>query len=200
MFKTIFNTLFAILISVQTFAGGDLFYKNYYRKDYSNAHQQNWQIIEDDRGIIYIANDNLVLEFDGINWKQIKFTNENKCRSLHKSSSGKIYVGGYNDIGFLTTDKYGNTVLESITKGFNNKDFGRVDFIASVDSTIIFMSERSLLYYNENNNEVIKTIDLSNKGLTLLRVDDKILFSDYSDNILYIISNYVYSNIMKLCI
>ncbi|MBU2223048.1 MAG: hypothetical protein KKB00_03340, partial [Gammaproteobacteria bacterium] len=42
--------------------------KNYKPKEY-NAGTQNWAIVQDQRGILYVGNNVGVLEFDGVHWQ-----------------------------------------------------------------------------------------------------------------------------------
>ena len=60
------------VISFNTFGitNGTTFIKNYSEKEY-NAHAQNFYITQDKRGLMYFANNEGVLYFDGIKWESI---------------------------------------------------------------------------------------------------------------------------------
>ncbi|MCP4153488.1 MAG: response regulator [bacterium] len=62
---------------------------------------QNWAILQDQRGIIYVANQGGVLEFDGVTQREISLPNHS-ARSLAIDENGIIYVGGNNEFGFLS--------------------------------------------------------------------------------------------------
>jgi signal transduction histidine kinase/DNA-binding response OmpR family regulator/ligand-binding sensor domain-containing protein len=86
--------------------GGIRYLKYYYSyKDY-NLQPQNWWILQDKRGIIYVGNNIGLLEFDGVSWREINIPNL-MARSLAVDSAGTLYIGGNNEIGFLTSDKKG---------------------------------------------------------------------------------------------
>jgi serine phosphatase RsbU (regulator of sigma subunit) len=86
---------------------------NFLPSDY-NAEPQNWAIVEDDRGVIYVGNGSGILEYDGVTWKQISLPNRALARSLARDSTGRIWVGGNSELGFLTSDEVGRTVFVSL--------------------------------------------------------------------------------------
>jgi hypothetical protein len=82
--------------------------RNFSREDY-NLQPQNWSIIQDKRGVIYVGNQGGLLEFDGISWREITFPNK-ITRSLaldDNGSNGTIFVGGLNEIGYLSSNSKG---------------------------------------------------------------------------------------------
>jgi signal transduction histidine kinase/DNA-binding response OmpR family regulator/ligand-binding sensor domain-containing protein len=76
--------------------------RNYTPLDYV-GHAQNWSVLQDKRGIIYIGNHKGVIEFDGVSWRKIDVPNLN-VRSLSIDDTGTIYVGGNDEFGFLEPD------------------------------------------------------------------------------------------------
>ena len=54
---------------------------------------QNWDIGQDSKGVIYVANRNGLVCYDGKTW-QTYTTNENRTiRSLYISPNDRIYIG-----------------------------------------------------------------------------------------------------------
>ena len=91
----------SITNQAQTFGEiGKPFITNWSPKDYE-AHSQNWAIIQDNRGIMYIGNSSGVLEFDGVSWRLLDYGESSFTRSLAIDKSGKIFVGGKNEIGYF---------------------------------------------------------------------------------------------------
>lgn len=80
--------------------------RNYSPKDYSGD-TQNWDILEDDRGIMYFGNNAGVLEFDGAKWRLIQIKNKTVVRGLAKDKQGRIYVGAVGELGYLKPDQKG---------------------------------------------------------------------------------------------
>lgn len=85
---------------------------NYDPNDY-NAHVQNFDIIQDSHGILYFANGIGVLQYDGASWRLISTSNKSAVRSFSKDASGRIYVGGQGDFGFLMPDSRGQMNFKS---------------------------------------------------------------------------------------
>ncbi len=78
----------------------------YTRIDF-NANNQSWGFLQDKRGYLYNANTDGVLIYDGQSWTKVQLPNTNIARSLTMDDSGRIYVAGLNNIGFLTCDSIG---------------------------------------------------------------------------------------------
>ncbi len=85
---------------------------SYGYQDYG-ADPLNWWALEADDGIMYFANIDGVLQFDGVNWKLIE-TPGIGTRSLVKDDKGIIYVGGSGQLGYLTTLDNGEMSYESL--------------------------------------------------------------------------------------
>lgn len=68
---------------------------------------QNWGITQDERGIIYVANNGGILEYDGESWRLIPTTTNTFVRSIDVSGEGTIYAGTVGDFGYLRPDSIG---------------------------------------------------------------------------------------------
>jgi diguanylate cyclase (GGDEF)-like protein len=71
------------------------------------VHPRNFSIAQDGRGIVYVGNQEGVLEFDGENWRLFRLPNEEIVRTLVAAPDGRVYVGGYDTFGFLERDAAG---------------------------------------------------------------------------------------------
>ena len=71
---------------------------NYSAKQYK-AHDQNWSIIQDSLGIIYIGNNTGLITFDGLEFEVIP--SESSIYSLAKDDKGNIYYGADGDFGIV---------------------------------------------------------------------------------------------------
>jgi len=133
---------------------GVKYFNNYTRKNY-NSQPQNWCILQDSRGIIYVANQGGVLEYDGVSWNEILIPGMN-ARSMTVDNKGTVYVGGNNEIGYL--EQGGNGILHyiSLTHLLENKyrDFGYVWRTYSTDHGIYFCTTQFLFLFNRNNIKV----------------------------------------------
>ena len=66
---------------------------------------QNWGIVQDDQGLIYVANNDGVLQYDGERWRLIPTAAGTFVRSLAVDSL--VYVGAKGDFGVLRPDSLG---------------------------------------------------------------------------------------------
>lgn len=90
------------------------FYKYYSMEEYGGT-EQNWAIVKDNRGLLYVGNnDKGVLQYDGKNWKQIPIANNSIVRSLATDDMGIVYVGAVGDIGRLLPNKLGDLEYKSL--------------------------------------------------------------------------------------
>lgn len=127
------------------------FVKNYTPKDY-NAFFQNWDALQDKKGIMYFANNYGVLIFSGNKWEVVSSPNESIIRSLALNNKGQVVAGGYNEIGIIESDKLGNPIFNSITSTLPNiyKDFGSVWNIVQIKDVTYFSTDKYILKYKDN--------------------------------------------------
>ncbi len=129
---------------------------NYSRKDY-NASTQNWAIVQDKRGILFFGNNDGLLEFDGVNWRSMQMPNNSVVRSLAIDDNGKIYVGAFNEFGYLQVTNNGEldyiSLIEKVPDELRN--FGDIWKIHHVSNGIIFQSFTEIFLYQNNKIKVI---------------------------------------------
>ncbi|MHC1703648.1 MAG: SpoIIE family protein phosphatase [Tenuifilaceae bacterium] len=106
--KALKITILLILCSFASFAQvnklGHPLLRNYSPEEYQGS-EQNWAIIQDNRGVMYFGNNDRILEYDGVSWRSIAVPKNAPVRSLAKDDKGTIYVGTVGDIGFLAPDE-----------------------------------------------------------------------------------------------
>ncbi len=89
------------------------FIKNFSPQEYGQ-HIQNWSIIQDERGMMYIGNGNGMMEYDGERFRLIELPNETTTRSVAIDKQNRIYVGSVGDFGYLEPDSIGRTKYISL--------------------------------------------------------------------------------------
>ena len=119
---------------------------NFTPKEYA-AHGQNWAIVQDQRGVIYSANTDGVLEFDGLRWRLIRTTARTVVRSLAVDANGRVYVGALGDFGYLAADAAGRTQYVSLLDRVPEaaRDFDDVHHIFVTPRGVYFESYARLL-------------------------------------------------------
>jgi signal transduction histidine kinase/DNA-binding response OmpR family regulator len=143
--------------------GGFKYFKNYSHKEYDGG-SQNWSVLQDKRGIIYIANANGLLEFDGASWRLINIPNS-EVRSMAIDNNGTIYIGGNNEIGFLAPDSRGALLYKSLVDRLENnqKNFSYVWKTHSTEEGIYFFTSRFLFRWNNRQIKVWKPQNPENR-------------------------------------
>ena len=99
---------------------------NYSKQEY-NAGSQNWGIAQDKNGIVYFANNQGLLSFDGTFWRKYQLPNKTIVRSVAIDSNGRIYVGGQSEFGYFFPSKNGDLAYVSLMPLLSEhaKDFSR---------------------------------------------------------------------------
>ncbi len=135
--------------------------KNYSKADY-DGNPQIWSIIQDDRGIMYFANNTYILEYDGKTWHKIFLPGDPFIYSLAKDSAGRIYVGAsLNEFGYLEVGGDGNMKYKTLTDKIpeDKKQFTRVTQIQKTKKNhMVFVTPLTVYIYE---NDTINTIDVS---------------------------------------
>jgi len=122
---------------------------NFTPADYE-AEPMNWAFIEDDRGIIYVGNNSGLLEYDGITWRLVSLPNLGAVRSLARDATGRIWVGGQGEVGYLTSDSLGRTVFVTLLEKFPeaHRNFQDVWETYATDEGIYFRTNGAILRWD----------------------------------------------------
>ena len=154
--KYIVSLFFILFFNCFLSQTGNYFSKNYFPKEYGSG-ANNFGITQDNDGLIYIANDNGILIFDGYNWKICRRFDEVTITAINKTTEGKIFFGTKNgDFGYIEKTKRGNFIYVSLRKNLQEKDRPNNDIkqILSINNTVYFLSSDKLVQFK---NGVYKT-------------------------------------------
>src|SRR5271168_2962776 len=105
---------------------GTYLFQHYSAKQYG-ASPQNWGVAQDRRGVMYFANTDGVLEFDGSTWRKLSLPGGQVVRSVSVDSRGTVYVGGVGDFGLLRPDSTGTMRFVSLLGTVPQQDRGFAD-------------------------------------------------------------------------
>jgi len=131
------------------------FIRNYSPEEY-NAHEQNFDIVQDKNGIMYFANFAGILEFDGTTWNKIPTSSGMRVLSLAIDEKGTIFVGGLYDFGYLKHNSEGTTSFVSLTDSIKNKEeIGEIFKVICAKEMNYFISERKLFIAKKDKISVI---------------------------------------------
>ncbi|MCK4663138.1 MAG: SpoIIE family protein phosphatase [Bacteroidales bacterium] len=147
---------------------GSPFIQNYTAKEY-NASSQNWDIVQDKRGVMYFGNSQGVLEFDGNNWNIIEVTNNSVVRSLSIDKNGTIFVGAIGEFGYLASNPSGKLIYISLKNKLKESDkkFNDIWEICSTTHGIYFLTLNKIFrFYNDTIN-ILPSEHSSNEGFVI---------------------------------
>jgi class 3 adenylate cyclase/ligand-binding sensor domain-containing protein len=97
--------------------------RNYAPREYK-AYSQNWEVVQDKRGILYFANGDGLLEYDGVYWRLYPILNNYYVSSIAMDDDGTIYVGSGSgsEFGYFSPTLTGSYKYHSLMDKFNPKD------------------------------------------------------------------------------
>lgn len=146
-------TLFGLFIGISMASGQSYFFgtpviKNFRTEEF-NGGIQSWAFAQDDREVIYIANNFGLIEYDGTSWNDYPVKNGTKVRALHISEDNRIYVGCQADFGFFTENEKGQLQYTSLADSLEQKhrNFDEVWRIFQLDDGIAFLTFKDIYIY-----------------------------------------------------
>ncbi len=110
---------------------------------------QNWCVVQDKRGVIYVGNHGGLLEFDGVEWWNITVPNLS-VHSMVIDEQGTLYIGGNNEIGFFNRDSYGSLIYTSLKDRLKDtqKNFSQVWKTLCTKEGVYFHTLKFLFRWN----------------------------------------------------
>ena len=154
---------------------------NYEKKKY-NAGTQNWQIQQDKQGRMYFANNEGVLSFDGNYWELYPLPNKTIVWSVEMANN-QLFVGGQDEMGFLSPDKSGQLSFHSLKSYLDESDqkFADIWNIVNVGDDIFFRSISRLFKWNKGK---MKVYQPSSTWFFLGKFQNKVIAHDEARGIM----------------
>ncbi len=123
-----------------------------YPRDVYNAGTNNRGIVQDRNGVMYFANYEGLLSFDGNYWKNYPLPNKLVVRSVAIGKDNRIYAGGQDDFGYFSPDKNGKLVYTSLKKllSQNNYSFSDIWNIVPYGNDVFFLCREKIFQLNNN--------------------------------------------------
>jgi DNA-binding CsgD family transcriptional regulator/ligand-binding sensor domain-containing protein len=152
------------------------------------AGTQNWGISQDENKLVYIANNEGLLTYNGAKWSLLPSPNNTIIRSV-LANENKVYIGSYMDFGYWqkgenTTQQY---VSLSTTLDIQLLEDEQFWTVVSYSDWILFQSLSNIYIVNISTNEYSK-ISSENTIHKLFKVEDRIYFYVINEG-LYTITN-----------
>jgi serine phosphatase RsbU (regulator of sigma subunit)/ligand-binding sensor domain-containing protein len=150
--------LFVEEVKAQT---GNYFVRNYLPKEYQGA-GNNSGITQNNEGLIFVANNNGVFIFDGVNWDQCKRYDEVSIFCIAKTSKGEIVVGTADgDIAKIVKNQKGKYTYISLLDGIPEDERPNeiIRQIITIGANTYFLAADKLVEYT---NEKVRVFSPKN--------------------------------------
>lgn len=114
-----------------------------YASDAYVSSPQNWDFVQDEAGLLYVANTSGILEYDGKQWRQVSGSSDKKyLLDLARDSTGQLYAGGRNELGLLEADSSGRLQFRSLLDSLppTMREFGQIQSVLATDDGVYFIA------------------------------------------------------------
>ncbi len=132
-----------------------------YPPEVTRGSEQNWSIVQDHRGVMYVGNDDKgVLEYDGSEWRTIPISNNSIVRSLDCANDGTVYVGAVSELGYLAPDATGSMQYNSLLHKLDSagRSFSDVWKTYCAEEKVYFHTQKYLFLFDPGE-DTIHVID-----------------------------------------
>ncbi|MCM8569010.1 LuxR C-terminal-related transcriptional regulator [Gramella jeungdoensis] len=156
--------------------------QNYTPAEYSAA-SQNWDISVDERGVVYTANNQGLMVFDGLSWELFPLESQSIIRSVYPYN-GRIYTGSFQEFGYWETTEEGCMIYNSLTPLMKGLDMNNDEFweITSYQDAIYFRSFGGVYKYKDN--KITKVRDMVSTALA--KFNGRLLFAQRRNGLVYL--------------
>jgi serine phosphatase RsbU (regulator of sigma subunit) len=167
-------------------------------KESSEPENQSWAICQDDNNVMLFANRRGILTFDGQGWSFIPIPTIPYSLKYNPAEK-KVFLGGYNNYGYLERDEKGIYRYFSISG--DSSAVGLISRIIFTDSTVYFYGEESIsrhdiktgkleLRLRQKENETFAGMFITPKN-TFINIFSKGLYRLQSDTLFPIVTGYM---------
>jgi signal transduction histidine kinase/ligand-binding sensor domain-containing protein len=114
------------------------------------AQPRNWSIAQDERGLMYVANNGGILQYDGTRWRRIGIDDSTFGRSVATDAQGTVYAGAVSDFGVLRPDSTATLRYVSLSDRLppGERDFTDVWYTHTTGGDVYFQSRERLFRWD----------------------------------------------------
>lgn len=140
---------------------------------------QHFDMVQDNENHIVIAYTQGVKVFDGVRWKSIKLPVNRFLRKLYFDNDKRIYIGGWDIIGYLEKDIYGQYQFTDLTPKPIGKSFNSIWDIVACENTVYFSALRDVFSYDKNT-KLVNQWSFDSKLGAIACINNEIILQDRS--------------------
>lgn len=176
----VFLVFICFIASQFAYAQFTPYFENYSLSKY-NAGNQNWGISKAENGKIYVANNNGLLIYNGLNWKIKSLPNKTTIRSV-LAVKDRIYSGSYEEFGYWDYDEKGQIIYHSLSHLLKKTKSTSEEFwqILEYNDKIVFRSFQNIYVYQ---NDTITRINPSSTVISCSIVNDTLYVSTLNEGV-----------------
>ncbi|GAA0890555.1 triple tyrosine motif-containing protein [Fulvivirga kasyanovii] len=181
-FKRVISGAMFLLSVYFPLQGQHMFVRDFSQDEYNAG--QNYQINQDRHGVIYLANGDGVLTYDGAEWNLLYLPGNLGVDALAIGNNDEIYIGSEGELGYFLKDSSGNYEYRSLLKQLEQKyqSVGIVHKIIIFDNSVFFCDEQRIYIYREGQ---FKVLNIKTSLFKSLFVVGSHLFISSQDNKFY---------------
>jgi len=162
---------------------------NFNRQNYK-AGTQNWKITQADNGLIYSANNDGVIEYDGTSWRLLSNHKMGLARSVFAFEK-RVYCGGYNEFGYFESNGINDLEYTSLMNSNSIEELGDVWNIFLYNDKIIFQADKGIIQYDYRNENIL-LIPARSRITTAFHVNGLFLLHDEAVGLMELRGNEIY--------
>ncbi|SDS09183.1 LuxR C-terminal-related transcriptional regulator [Gramella sp. MAR_2010_147] len=129
---------------------------------------QNWDIALDEKGVIYSANNQGLLVFDGLSWELFPLESQSIIRSVYPHKD-RVYTGSYQEFGYWERTENGSMSYTSLSPLMDDFNLQSDEFweIISIGDVVYFRSFGAV--YKYENNKISKVEEVVSTALGVFK-------------------------------
>ncbi|MDR1681226.1 MAG: hypothetical protein LBS12_05540 [Prevotellaceae bacterium] len=146
-----------------------------YRLSQYRAADQNWAVTQDGQGIIYVANNGGLLEFDGVHWTLHKLPGCRRVRTvIYDSLSQRIYCGAFEQFGYWERNAFNDLEYHSVSDSLTSYSLHNDDVwsIILAGDTVIFRSFVACFAYSDG--QPLQVTVFPSSCLAMEKIDNRL--------------------------
>lgn len=127
-------------------------FSRYYSSQEYQGGIQNYAITQNAAGMIYVANNYGLIEFDGTTWRRYALPNGAKVRHVQVDADGAIFISGQGDFGAFLPDASGQLSFESLKTGLPEeiRNLEEVWKVFITEENLFFCTYERILVFDRN--------------------------------------------------
>ncbi|MBR1727212.1 MAG: hypothetical protein IJ724_11315 [Muribaculaceae bacterium] len=114
---------------------------------------QNWNLMQTQEGLLYLANSRGLMCYDGCRWTCVPNANYSDVRAIwYDAQRRRVYAGGFNELGYydlsnrLAAPRYVSLMAQWMAQG---GDLGDVWSVHPLADAVVFQCKRHLVVFRE---------------------------------------------------